>query len=403
MKVLVIDQLAPYPPADGGRLRLFNLLQHISRRHDVSLVTLYRPLNEAGRARAYLETFCTHVEFVGRPNYSTHEYRLRMLRGALKREPMRHMVSHSRDMADRIRTLTENESFDIVDIQRLCMAPYIEAIAPSSRCRKILTLYDVPYTQYRRMMLAERNWRAKLRLMYLDWLFSRQATLRYARRFDKCVLVSEHDRNTLKQSGPDLDIAVVPNGVNAAKYHLLTDKPTAPILLLVGKMNYLPNVDGAIFFCQEIFPLIKQQVPDAKLLIVGQQPKNSVRALASNDITVTGYVESVIPYYEQSFLSVVPLRAGGGTRLKILESMALGRPVVSTTLGCEGLAVTPDENILVGDTPADFAAHTIRLLSDAELKQRLVLNGRRLVETKYDWQVIAHQLLQTYDETVRKR
>ena len=168
-------------------------------------------------------------------------------------------------------------------------------------------------------------------------------------------------------------------------------------------MSYGPNVDGAIFFCEEIFPLVKRQVPNIKLLIVGRDPIKAVCNLASSDVTVTGRVESVIPYYQQSFISVVPLRAASGTRLKILESMALGRPVISTTIGCEGLNVTQGENILIANTPADFAVQTVRLLNDIELRQRLVIGGRRLVETTYDWEIIGQQLLQTYNQLVGAR
>jgi glycosyltransferase involved in cell wall biosynthesis len=402
MKILIIDKLAPYPPTTGSLLRVYNLLQHISRHHDVSLVCLFKPLRGEDRASAHLKTFCTRVELVARREMSKREYRLRLLRGALKGEPLRHTVIYSEEMADRIRALTENEPFDIVDIQRLCMAPYIKAITPINHCRKILTLHDVPYVQYRRIMSFQRNWRAKLRLFYLDLLFSKRTTLKYARLFDKCIVVSELDRDTLRRDGPDLNIAVVPNGVDVRGYPLLTDQSTTATLLMVGSMNYQPNVDGAIFFCQQVFPLIKRQVPDAKLLIVGRDPSSTVQALASDDVTVTGSVESVIPYYQQALVSVVPLRAGGGTRLKILESMALGRSVVSTTLGCEGLAVTHGENILIADSPTDFAAQTIRLLDDEELRQHLIVNGRRLVETTYDWQAITQQLLQVYNKTVSK-
>jgi glycosyltransferase involved in cell wall biosynthesis len=237
----------------------------------------------------------------------------------------------------------------------------------------------------------------------MDLLFSKRTILKYARRFDKCIMVSEHDGDTLKRAGPDIDIAVVPNGVDATAYRPLTNQSAAPVLLFVGKMNYHPNVDGAIFFCQEVFPLIKQQIPDAKLLIVGSEPRDSVQALASEDVTVTGFVESVVPYYQQALVSVVPLRSGGGTRLKILESMALGRPVVSTSLGCEGLKVTQEENILIADTPADFVTQTVRLLRDEALRQRLITNGRNLVEGTYDWQAITQQLLHLYSETINKQ
>jgi glycosyltransferase involved in cell wall biosynthesis len=207
----------------------------------------------------------------------------------------------------------------------------------------------------------------------------------------------------LRRANPALDLAVVPNGVDTVQYTLLPESSGSKKILFVGDMHYPPNVDGAVFFCKEIFPLIKQHIPDAKLLIVGSEPANAVRALAGDDVQVTGYVNSVVPYYQESGVSVVPLRAGGGTRLKILESMALGRPVVSTVLGCEGLAVTHGENILIADTPADFANQTAQVLNGGKGRQRLIANGRRLVEATYDWQIIAQSLLQVYDEIIGRR
>lgn len=402
MKVLVVDDGVPYPPTDGAKQRVLNLMQHVSRCHDVSLVSLFWPGIGEEAGAEYLRTFCTRVELVPHREFSKRERRLRVVQGVLKREPRTNVLRHYQEMSDRIRSLTENESFDIVDIQLPWMVPYVEAISPTSRCRKVLTLYDVPYVQYRRMMAVERRWHIK-RQLFMDWVFLKRALLKCARRFDKVILVSELDRDMLKRAGPDLDIAVVPNGVDTRTYSLLMDQPSTPTLLFVGGMRYVPNVDGAIFFCQEVFPLIKEQVPDARFLIVGSNPIRAVQALASDDVTVTGYVEDVIPYYRQALVSVIPLRAGGGTRLKILESMALGRPVVSTSLGCEGLMVTHGENILIADAPADFAAQTVRLMNEEGLRRSLIANGRRLVETTYDWQIIARRLLQVYDQTIDRQ
>ncbi|MBN1874067.1 MAG: glycosyltransferase [Anaerolineae bacterium] len=397
MKVLFIDKLVPYPPADGGTLRVFNLLRYISQHCDVSLLTWHRPSEDEAGVADYLKSFCAHVEFVGKPVLTAREYRQRQFGGLLRCETVRSAVDYSERMASRIRTLTTNEGYDVVDIQRPEMAPYVKAISPNSHCRKILTLYDVPYVQYRRMMAVKPGWRAKLKFFFKDVLFLKRMTLKYGRYFDQYIMVSELDRRIIVQDNPDLNVVVIPNGVNTQDYTILREQqPISPTLILVGKMNYLPNVDGAVFFCQEILPLIRQQVPDCKLLIVGQKPDTAVRALASDYVFVTGYVESVVPYYQDALVSVVPLRSGGGTRLKILESMALGRPVVSTTLGCEGLAVAHEKDILVADTPADFAAQTVRLLNDEALRQRLIVNGRRLVELEYDWRPIAKKLLQVY-------
>lgn len=394
--------LVPFPPTTGSGVRIFNLLRYISHHHDVSLVSLFLPSTGEDKGATYLKTFCTHIELVRRER-SRYERYLGKMQGVLAREPKKNVVYHFKEMANKVRTLTENEHFDLIDIQQDFMAPYIKAISPANRGRKILTLHDVPYVQYHRMLSIERDWHMKWKI-FRDWLFVKRATLKYAQCFDKCVVVSEFDRDTLQQAGPDLNISVVPNGVDTRGYPLLTNQPSTPSsILFVGTMRYQPNVDGAIFFCQEIFPLIKQQIPGAKLLIVGREPPSFVQALASTNIIVTGAVESVVPYYQRASVSIVPLRAGSGSRLKILESMALGRPVVSTTLGCEGLAVTHGENILIADTPVDFAAQIVRLLNDPELRQRLIVNGRRLVETIYDWGVISQRLLQVYEDTESKQ
>ncbi len=161
-------------------------------------------------------------------------------------------------------------------------------------------------------------------------------------------------------------------------------------------MDYRPNIDAAAYFCREIFPLIKANAPRVELCIAGRNPPEEVLALAGEGIRVTGTVPSLQPYYAQSAVCIVPLRAGGGTRLKILEAMALGRPVVSTSIGCEGLAVEDKTNIFIADNPEDFAARTLQLLNEPDTWKRITTNGRSLVERMYDWDVIAERLSETY-------
>ena len=165
-------------------------------------------------------------------------------------------------------------------------------------------------------------------------------------------------------------------------------------------MGYPPNIDAALYFSKEIFPLIQQKNNPTELWVVGRDPSPEVLALANDNIHVTGRVEKVLPYYQKTSICVVSLRAGGGTRLKILEAMALGRPVVSTTIGCEGLEVVDEKNILIADTPAEFAEKTSRLLRDKELYQHLATNGRKLVETHYSWDPIADRLMKLYEEMI---
>jgi glycosyltransferase involved in cell wall biosynthesis len=154
-----------------------------------------------------------------------------------------------------------------------------------------------------------------------------------------------------------------------------------------------------MYFCREVFPRIRNVISNIEVWIVGREPPPEVLRLHGDGVHVTGRVEDVVPYYRQCAVFIVPLRAGGGTRLKILEAMALGRPVVSTAIGCEGLDVVGDEHLLIADSAEQFAEKTVRLLTDAALYRKLAFNARQLVVRRYDWDIIAGELMRVYEET----
>jgi glycosyltransferase involved in cell wall biosynthesis len=229
----------------------------------------------------------------------------------------------------------------------------------------------------------------------------RRTETRYIPRFDCCLTVSRAQSALVTRLLPSVRPAVVENGVDCAALRPLPHGGAA--LLFAGVMDYPPNADAAVFFCRSIMPLVRPLIPDAKLLIVGHSPPSQVRRLAGEPgVTVAGYVEDLIPWYSQAAVTVVPLRAGGGTRLKILESMALGRPVVSTTIGCEGLEVEHNRHILIADTPERFAGCVTRLLLDPALRDRIAAEARRLVEERYNWPAIGKRLLDVYNGLVRE-
>jgi glycosyltransferase involved in cell wall biosynthesis len=202
---------------------------------------------------------------------------------------------------------------------------------------------------------------------------------------------------------PRLQVDVIPNGVDTEKYQPLPPpENVSPSLMFVGSMDYPPCVDAVLYFCSDILPLIRQAINPLELWIVGRDPHPEVLKLNGSGVHVTGRVEDVVPYYQQSTVCVIPLRAGGGTRLKILEAMALGRPVVSTTIGCEGLDVVDGEHLLIADTPEQFAEKTVRLLDDRHLSQYICANARKLVEARYGWDQIAERLMDVYEEMVAK-
>jgi glycosyltransferase involved in cell wall biosynthesis len=290
--------------------------------------------------------------------------------------------------------------FDIVQIEHSRMAPYLEAIPRKSRSKSVLMFHNFTSQQYGRVSHVEQRWDRKLRT-WLHGVTMGYWEPRYAERFDRCITVSEADQDLLMKANPRLHVNVIPNGVDIEKYKPLpSPAENAPSLMFVGNMGYPPCVDAVVYFCQEIFPRIRQRIGAAELWIVGRDPRPEVLQLNGNGVHVTGRVDDVVPYYQKSTVCVVPLRAGGGTRLKILEAMALGRPVVSTTIGCEGLGVVDGEHLLVADTPEQFAEKTVNLLLEKKLYERIVVNGRKLVEVEYDWDKVAENLMQVYEKMV---
>jgi glycosyltransferase involved in cell wall biosynthesis len=243
----------------------------------------------------------------------------------------------------------------------------------------------------------ERHWARKVRPL-INSIAMQYWEPRYAERFDRSTTVSEIDQQMLQKANPRLRINVIPNGVDIQNYKPLPTENLPSALLFIGNMGYPPCADAALYLCNEILPHVRRRMSGVEVWIVGRNPRAEVIELNGDGVHVTGRVDDVVPYYQKSAICVVPLRAGGGTRLKILEAMALGRPVVSTTIGCEGLDVVDNEHLMVADTPEQFAEKIERLLTDRQLFERISANGRKLVETRYDWDRIAEQLMDVYAE-----
>jgi glycosyltransferase involved in cell wall biosynthesis len=226
-----------------------------------------------------------------------------------------------------------------------------------------------------------------------------------AAAFDQNIMMSSLDAEALAARCPGARTAVVPNGVDTC-YFAPDDTPEETALVYAGGMNMFANRDAVLWFLRETWPLIRAQVPAARFFAVGQDPPPELLAVAALDpqVVVTGKVPDVRPYIRRAAVYVVPLRVGGGTRLKVLDGLSLGKAMVSTSIGCEGIAVEPARHLLVADTPAAMADAAVSLLRSQEQRQQLGTAARQLIESRYAWPIIGRQLLSAYDEaTARKR
>jgi sugar transferase (PEP-CTERM/EpsH1 system associated) len=385
-------------------VRCYNLLRRIAAQHEVTLAThLHSPEDSEGLP--HLRRICARVVTGALQLQSPLRHLPGLARYALKGWPLELKFRHSPELALHIAELLRGPMPDILQIEESRMALYSELLPSSPRTRRVLTFYDIAFAQSARALHLETGLVNKAR----GWLYAasmRRWEPRYAQRFDRCITVSDPDRNALLRANARLRVEVVPNGVDTHAYQPLPDAleggQAAPALLFIGRMSYAPCVDAVIWFCREILPLVRQAIPSVELWLVGAEPTPAVLALQEPGVHVTGRVDDVRPYYARSAACVVPLRAGGGTRLKILEAMALGRAVVTTTIGCEGLAARAGEQLLVADGASAFADQTVRLLRDDALRAKLVAAGRQLVTTQYDWDALAEQQMRIYDQVLAR-
>jgi glycosyltransferase involved in cell wall biosynthesis len=369
------------------------LIRQLSDRCEVSLLAFtFDDREEAGVE--VMRQYCRTVETV---RYRRQPVR-KHLPGLVKRvlcgqPPANHFVFRP-EFAAKLRWLTAEQHFDVVQIDCTPMAPYREFIA-DPHTRSAIVFIDVNAHKFRRMLRHERS--AKLRAHALaDWLLMAAWEARYAQRFDVCVMMSEIDAERIRRRHPRLNAVVVPNGVDVRGKQPLPESDGSTDLLFIGTLSHRPWADAVRHFHNAIFPHVRQAVPQARMVIVGEAPP-PIRALASEDVVVAGWVDDVESFYRQCAASVVPLRAGGGTRLKILESLAYGRPVVSTTVGCEGLDLLPGCDLLVADEPGALAEQIIRVLTDSGLRRRLIRHGRFTVEHCHSWEQSAGKLLAAYE------
>jgi sugar transferase (PEP-CTERM/EpsH1 system associated) len=400
MNILLLTQVVPYPPDSGPKVKTYYLLRHLAAQHRVTLVTFTRNAQEEADANA-LRSICAAVHTV-----NLKRSRLRdaaaLLSSLTTGRPFIIERDDSMAMHQLLRRLeaeaaAAGQPFDLVHADQLNMAQFAEPLS----LPRLLDQHNAVWTILER--LAEQSSGPK------SWFLQREKRLlqRYEGRvcaeFEAVTAVSEEDRQALLQVMPSQrDIPVIPIAVDAEQEQTIPREPGAQSILSLATMMWPPNVDGVCWFARQIYPLVRRVVPDTHFYVCGQRPTAEVRALSTSDpsIEVTGYVDDPRPYIARSACLVVPLRSGGGMRVKILEALARGIPVVSTTIGCEGIDVTPGQHLLVADTPSDFADAVTLLLRDPEFGAALAAAGRQRILERYDWRTVCPAMDGVYTRIV---
>lgn len=396
MKVLWITRTCPFPPNDGEKLRQFNLIKALAPEHEVTLVC--RVMTDEQQTRLpELRKHCAAVHAVRVPPPRNHLERLRWLLPFLvSRYPVATCTVFFRSIDQVLRKLAATERFDVVQVEHPWMTIYLDRARFQGRPSTVLTMHNIDFLRNERII---EHTPFGLRKLYhvLNQTKVKRRELATLARYDTVVAMSELEREAMLAELPQLRVAVIPNGVDCQHVVYQPAQGNQPRLVFVASLDSEANHDGAMYFIDDVLPLLKLAVPNVCVSIVGRAPRPSLQARGNGrDVVVTGAVPSVLPFYGNAAVAIVPLRSGGGTRLKILEAMAAGTPVVSTTVGAEGLDLTQGEHLLLADDAASFAAAIQRLLADPELRAAIGRRARQHVERHFDWGIMGEQQKAVY-------
>ena len=389
MRLLYFSPRDCWPLTTGARIRDYQLAKHLSLRADVH----YAGLCAAGDSPVPAPASCGFEQtLLSREKAYSAGNLLRGLAGPLPVTVLNYTSRRIKEDIGRLIGNGENGRFDSVQIEGVHLVEYVAVIRKlSPRTKIVADWHNIESEIMWRYAETAGNPLRKLMALRTAPLIER-AENRLLRICDAHTVVSDRDREKLLLRCPEADIKLVPNGVDVAYYSSVTPVENPREILFVGSMDYHANVEAVTWFVSKVWPIFKASIPDLAFRIVGRDPSAEVLALAAPDVLVTGTVDDIRPSYARAAATVVPLRVGGGTRLKILESMAAGVPVVSTRLGAEGIDVRDGSDIVLADSPAELADGLRRVVTDRVLSERVKLEGHALVVRLYDWCIAGEQL-----------
>jgi glycosyltransferase involved in cell wall biosynthesis len=403
LHILFLTQILPYPLDAGPKIRGYYNLRYLADKHAVTLLSFIRA-SDTPEALSHLKSLCTRVETVSMLR-SRFRDGLAMLRSLFSSQPFLITRDEVSEMDLTLQNLIQDEQFDAIHADQLWMAPYAlkakrEAIKYGYQPRVILDQHNAVHLIPKRLAEASRN-------RFLRTWLKREATLmaefevQTCRQFDHVVWVTQEDllavnsiaslpskgRKTADYEARFDHDSIIPICVDAAETSPVDKVPDTDEILFVGGMHWPPNADGVTWFAKEVLPLVTAKRPQSRFIAVGKQPPEAIKAMG-RQVLAMGFVENPDSYWANARVFVVPLRAGGGMRVKILDAWARGIPIVSTSIGAEGIRYQPGKDILIANTAEDFALAVQKILVDDSLAQSLSHSGRRTLETYYEWRKI---------------
>jgi glycosyltransferase involved in cell wall biosynthesis len=407
MNILFLTQFLPYPPNSGPKIKTWHVLRYLSQYgHQTTLISFIRP-EEISYIEA-VKQVCSavHTVPINRSRFSDLSY---LIRSQFTGRPFlveRDDIAEIRYLID---CIISSKSIDVIHAHQLSMAQFALPYAKRD-CGKPGLVFDAHNAIWTITHRMKQNAPAYLRLpLMIETKRIKRYEAEIVREFNATLAVTESDRQALIRamendgSVPAATITVLPIPVDTLEIQPVKRQVNPLNILTMGTFSYPPGADEIRWFVEEIFPLIRSKLPNVKLTILGTDPPQDLLELSKgprSGIVVPGFVPELEPYYAESALVVIPGRVAGGTHIQILEAFARAMPVVTTTVGLEGIQAIPGKDVMVADNAPDFAKAVILLIKDTELQTQLSKNGRCLAEARYDWHVILKDLDRVYQQFV---
>jgi len=406
LKILFLSQIVPYPPQGGVLQRIYNILKELGKETDIYLLAFNHAdvldsEEKIKEAKKSLLKFCKFVEIYPlEVKESKFKFYFALLRSFFSLKPFSVIAHNSQLFRQSFKKLENQYYFDIVHYDTIALAQYE---TQNKTVIKSITHHNVESDLIMRRSKAAKNPLKKL-FLYLNGLKLAKCEKKVIGQFNGNITCSDIDKDKLLSINSKAKIYVIPNGVDCSYFVPNSDKEKNGTIIHVGALQS-SNLDGINYFLNHIWHLIKKRRKDAKLMLVGGSVPNSIRKLGetADDIQVTGYVPDVRPYVWNAAVFIVPLRIGGGTRLKILDALSMEKAVVSTTIGAEGIEVTHGENIMIADRPKEFAEYVVKLIENPTERKKIGINGRKLTQKNYDWSLIGMRQLDVFNNMLKSR
>jgi glycosyltransferase involved in cell wall biosynthesis len=401
MKILIVTTKSPYPLFEGRALRTYNLIKQAALHHEIHLLSFVQTPEDL-EGIEHMRSICKVVEY---EKLYFDGAKTQILQDAIcelfSRAPLPVVKYRTAGMRAKMRKLMQTHKYDLVHLDMLHLADYIDLCGNTPVA---LIEHNVEH------VILDRRADNETRPLHRAYLRYQAAKLksyegRACQRAQHVVAVSELDAQQLRDLGPGARVTSVPNGVDT-EYFRTSQTPRKPTsLVFVGGFTWFPNLDAITYFCEDILPKLLKTIPDIQLTVIGKQPDTPVaQEIAKHpNVTLAGLVEDIRPDVDAAAAYIVPLRIGGGTRLKILDALSMSKAIISTSVGCEGLDVEDGKTIVIADTPDAFVQAIVKVLADPAWADTIGQQGRQLVESRYDWAAVAKTLMAVYADTAQRQ